>query len=510
NHDIGSHGKCFNFLYQGSVSLWVVRRWSINRQDVKGLRPRRSDGEQKGLYVGREVVGKPFTMILPPPNITGDLHLGHALTAAIQDAICRWERFPTSQQMKGRNVLWIPGMDHAGLATQMVVERHLFGDTCDLQGSRNPRLQMGREAFVQEVWKWKDSKGTNILAQLNRLGLLLDWSREYFTLSPEHSKAVNEALYRLFKTGLIYRSNSLVFWCCHLRSAISDIEVEHKVLTEMSRLPVPGYADPQSFGYVDVFDYQLTSSDQPVVSKSRRPCGTVPVATTRLETMLADTALAVHPSDTRFAHLIGRSVLHPFCSSRHIPIIADDVHVDPNQGTGVVKVSPGHSMVDWEIATRHGLKAINMLSDDGTVNFVGRFAVGESAEFLAPVGAVSLPVCSRSGDVIEPLLREQWFVNTDSMADAALRAAQTGQVRISPSFYEPTWCDWLAPEKRRHWCISRQVWWGHRMPAYRIPEKSSDSPSVEAVDFPDGNLVCLSDLKALFGVSAISLHGRFM
>ncbi|VDL92284.1 unnamed protein product [Schistocephalus solidus] len=436
----------------------------------------------------------------------------------------------------------------------MVVERHLFGHTCDRQDSMNPRLQMGREAFVQEVWKWKDSKGSSILAQLNRLGLLLDWSREYFTLSPDHNRAVSEALYRLFKDGLLYRSNSLIFWCCHLRSAISDIEVDHKILTEMTRLSVPGYAEPQPFGYVDVFDYQLAPPHQPFVSKqvnysvklcllsekvlfwaeqdptpitqefwidcvhfisthcsrSRKPRSTVPVATTRLETMLADTALAVHTSDTRYAHLIGQSVLHPFYNSRHIPIIADDEHVDPNQGTGVVKVSPGHSMVDWEIATRHGLRAINMLADDGTVNFVGgpqfqglrrfsarqhlvkrlselglyrgRFAVGESAEFLAPVGAVSLPVCSRSGDVIEPLLREQWFVNTDPMADAALRAVQTGQLRISPSFHEPTWCDWLAPEKRRHWCISRQVWWGHRMPAYRVPEKSSDLQSTEAFD----------------------------
>ncbi|BHF67412.1 hypothetical protein SprV_0301043800 [Sparganum proliferum] len=440
-------------------------------------------------------VGKPFCMLLPPPNITGDLHLGHALTAAIQDAICRW------QHMKGGHVLWIPGMDHAGLATQMIVERHLFGHTCNHQGSVNPRLQMGREAFVQEVWKWKDSKETSILAQLHRLGLVLDWSREYFTLSPEHSKAVNEALCRLFKAGLVYRSNSLIFWCCHLRSAISDIEVEHKVLTEMTKLPVPGYADPQPFGYVDVFDYRLAS-------KSGKSPGTVPVATTRLETMLADTALAVHPKDTRYAHLIGQHVLHPFCNWRPIPIIADDVHVDPDQGTGVVKVSPGHSMIDWEIATRHGLKAISMLDDDGTVNFVGgpefqdlprfaarqrlverltelglyrgRFGVGQSTEFLAPVGTISLPVCSRSGDVVEPLLRQQWFVNTDSMAEAALRAVQTGQLRISPSFHEPTWCEWLAPERRRHWCISRQVWWGHRMPAYRIPEKASaDSQSTE-------------------------------
>nr|VZI34787.1 unnamed protein product [Spirometra erinaceieuropaei] len=401
-------------------------------------------------------VGKPFCMLLPPPNITGDLHLGHALTAAIQDAICRW------QHMNGRDVLWIPGMDHAGLATQMIVERHLFGHNCKHQGSLNPRLQMGREAFVQEVWKWKDSKETSILAQLHRLGLVLDWSREYFTLSP----------------------------------------VEHKVLTEMTKLPVPGYADPQPFGYVDVFDYRLAS-------KCGRSPGTVPVATTRLETMLADTALAVHPKDTRYAHLIGQHVLHPFCNSRPIPIIADDVHVDPNQGTGVVKVSPGHSMIDWEIATKHGLKAISMLDDDGTVNIVGgpefqdlprftarqrlverltelglyrgRFGVGQSTEFLAPVGTISLPVCSRSGDVVEPLLRQQWFVNTDSMAEAALRAVQTGQLRISPSFHEPTWCEWLTPERRRHWCISRQVWWGHRMPAYRIPEKAfADSQSYEA------------------------------
>ncbi|KAM7541818.1 hypothetical protein Aperf_G00000009420 [Anoplocephala perfoliata] len=435
-----------------------------------------------------------FSMILPPPNITGDLHLGHALTASIQDAICRWHF------MHGRDVVWIPGLDHAGLATEMVVERHLANRMKGKASSTNMRHALGREAFIAEIWRWKESKANAILGQLNRLGLLLDWSSEYFTFSPEHNRAVNEALFRLSEAGLLYRAKSLISWCCHLQSAISDIEVDRKEITEYTKLSVPGYAEKQEFGYVDVFDYKLTDGNE-----------RVPVATTRLETMLGDTALAVHPDDSRHSHLIGKHVEHPFIKDRVIPIIADADHVDAHQGTGIVKVSPGHSAIDFEIAEGgQRLEVINILADDGSVLphvceefgglprfttrsrlvqrlselglYRGRYYVGESNEFLAPVGSINLPICSRSGDIVEPLLREQWFIDTSTMASAASKANETGRLRISPHFHEPTWLDWLSPEHRRDWCISRQVWWGHRMPAYRIPEvlrslKESDSKS---------------------------------
>ncbi|KAL5108079.1 Valine--tRNA ligase mitochondrial 1 [Taenia crassiceps] len=424
---------------------------------------------------------KKFSMLLPPPNITGNLHLGHALTVSIQDAICRW------QFMQGRDVAWIPGLDHAGLATEMTVERYLAGQM-RTPGSTDLRRSLGREAFINEIWRWKESKKCSILNQLNRLGLLLDWNAEYFTLSPEHSKAVNEALFRLSKAGLLYRTKSLISWCCHLQSAISDIEVERREITKFTMLPVPGYAEDQAFGYVDVFKYKLADGR-----------GSVPVATTRLETMLGDTALAVHPDDARYAHLVGKFVEHPFIKNRVIPIIADAKHVDPMQGTGVVKVSPGHSAVDFEIAEGgRRLEVVNILADDGSLHtvcgefaglprfeartavaqrlaaiglYLGRFSIGEATEFLAPVPPISLPVCSRSGDVIEPLLREQWFIDTTFMATAALKANVSGALRISPRFHEATWRDWLAAERHRDWCISRQVWWGHRIPAYRIPEE---------------------------------------
>uniref|UniRef100_A0A5K3FAN4 valine--tRNA ligase n=2 Tax=Mesocestoides corti TaxID=53468 RepID=A0A5K3FAN4_MESCO len=428
-----------------------------------------------------------FSMILPPPNITGDLHLGHALTASIQDAICRW------QCMRGCDVAWVPGLDHAGLAAEMVVERNLARK--EKAPLSNPRLTLGREAFLKEMWGWMELKRTAILDQLNRLGLTLDWSAEYFTLSPQHSKSVNEALFRLSEAGLVYRAQNLISWCSYLQSAISDIEVDHKQITERTMLSVPGYATKQPFGYVDVFDYKLADGS-----------GRVPVATTRLETMLGDTALAVHPDDVRFSRLIGKFVEHPFFKNRVIPIIADSKHVDPNEGTGVVKVSPGHSAVDFEIAEGGmKLKVINVLANDGSLKdcgefsglprfvarqelverltekglYRGRFSVGEATEFLATVAPISLPICSRSGDIIEPLLREQWFIDTRTMAAAASEAVDAGVLRISPRFHEATWHDWLAPERHRDWCISRQVWWGHRMPAYRIPLELKDRcPSI--------------------------------
>ncbi|KAF6779742.1 hypothetical protein AHF37_00834 [Paragonimus kellicotti] len=393
------------------------------------------------------------SILLPPPNVTGSLHVGHALTCTVQDTLARCYR------MQGSAVLWIPGMDHAGIATQMIVEREL-GKRAVRDGHTNPvtfnpRLKIGRNAFVEEVWKWKDAQTTRIREQLDCLGLSLDWDREYFTLSPKHSRAVTEAFVRLHEIGLIYRAASLVSWSCYLQSAISDIEVETRELHEATLISVPGYEQPQPFGIVDYFAY-------PLVHPSARRSGPfrcifpvlhfkpmfhskvdshVVVATTRLETMLGDTALVVHPDDARYCHLIGQSVIHPFCpTGRHLPIIADADLVDPTKGTGVVKLSPGHSLIDWEVGKTHNLPILNMLDSAGRVTALGGEFVGlprftarqrlverlselglyRKREDISLTGDVTvLPICSRSGDVIEPLVREQWFVRTTQIAEQA-------------------------------------------------------------------------------------------
>ncbi|KAF5404115.1 Valyl-tRNA synthetase [Paragonimus heterotremus] len=402
--------------------------------------------------------------------------------------------------MQGSAVLWIPGMDHAGIATQMIVEREL-GKRAVRDGhinplTFNPRLKIGRDAFVEEVWKWKNAQTTRIREQLDCLGLSLDWDREYFTLSPKHSRAVTEAFVRLHEIGLIYRATSLVSWCCYLQSAISDVEVETRELHEATLLSVPGYEQPQLFGIVDYFAYPLV---HPSARRSGKVDSHIVVATTRLETMLADTALVVHPDDARYCHLIGQSVIHPFCpTGRHLPIIADADLVDPTKGTGVVKLSPGHSLIDWEVGKKHNLPVFNMLDSAGRVTalggeFVGlpRFAARQRlVERLSDLGlyrkredisftgdVTVLPVCSRSGDVIEPLVREQWFVRTTQMAEQATEAVRTGKLNLHPQYQNALWYEWLSPGKHRDWCISRQLWWGHRIPAYRVrhlPEDCKD------------------------------------
>ncbi|CAL8103211.1 unnamed protein product [Calicophoron daubneyi] len=434
-----------------------------------------------------------FTMLLPPPNVTGSLHLGHALTCAVQDALAR------CYLMKGAAVLWIPGMDHAGIATQAVVERELQRQqhAQDSQSLSNPRLSLGREKFLQEVWKWKARQATTIRDQLNCLGLILNWNREYFTLSPQHSRAVTEAFVRLYEDGIVYRAASLVSWCCYFQSAISDIEVENVELHHATYLRVPGYQEPQLFGVMDYFAYPLV--DAPVLRGSKKnEESTVVVATTRLETMLADTALVVHPEDDRYRDLIGRQVEHPF-SHRRLPIVADAAVVDRAKGTGVIKLSPGHSQIDWDVAKRHDLPVINMLDDTGHINDVGgefaglpRFSARSrlierlselglyrKREDIAASGQVTiLPTCSRSGDIIEPLLREQWFVRTADMAARAVKATESGQLRLHPSYQNAIWSEWLAPKNHRDWCISRQLWWGHRIPAYRLRATDSSQTAV--------------------------------
>ncbi|XP_023250626.1 valine--tRNA ligase, mitochondrial [Seriola lalandi dorsalis] len=403
-------------------------------------------------------VDQTFALCIPPPNVTGTLHLGHALTVAVEDALVRWKR------MKGYRVLWVPGCDHAGIATQTVVERRLLRE----QGKR--RQDFTREEFLQEVWKWKNEKGEEIYQQLRRLGASLDWSRACFTMDPGFSRAVTEAFVQLCDSGLIYRSEGLVNWSCALESAISDIEVDSRELSGQTTLSVPGYENKVEFGTMLTFAYPVDGHG-----------GEVAVSTTRPETMLGDVAIAVHPDDPRYQAVHGKQCRHPF-TDRLLPIITDSM-VNMELGTGAVKVTPAHDHTDFLLSQRHSLPRLTVIRGDGTMTpscgqwleGVKRFdarqlvvdALVEKKLFRGKKShAMTLPVCSRSGDVIEPLLKKQWFVRCDEMAKKAVEAVEDGQLEIIPHYYTKTWKKWLS--NISDWCISRQLWWGHQIPAYRV------------------------------------------
>ncbi|KAK7113968.1 valine--tRNA ligase-like [Littorina saxatilis] len=405
-----------------------------------------------------------FVMLLPPPNVTGTLHLGHALTNSIQDALIRWHR------MKGETVLWVPGTDHAGIATQVVVEKTLWGE------KRQTRHQLGRHKFEAEVWKWKQEKGNIIENQMKLLGSSFDWSRNFFTLDERPSRAVTEAFVRLHDKGKVYRDQQLVNWSCSLQSSISDIEVDNVEVEGRTKRRVPGYTRSVEFGVLSSFAYPLEDSDEEIV-----------MSTTRLETMLGDTAVAVHPEDDRYAHLVGHRVRHPLCH-RFLPIIAD-TFVDRAFGSGAVKITPGHDPVDREVGRRHSLPALSILDDEGKIcgdvpqlfHSLPRFEAREMVRgALTDLGlyrgevdhAMVLPVCSRSGDVVEARLKEQWFLSCQDMAQRAVEAAQRGELTFSASHHEAVWFEWLT--KVRDWCLSRQLWWGHRIPAYRFQTDGGD------------------------------------
>ncbi|XP_057274014.1 valine--tRNA ligase [Pezoporus wallicus] len=430
--------------------------------------------EQEGFFkpeYGRSRVSEPnprgvFMMCVPPPNVTGALHLGHALTSAIQDSLARWQR------MRGLTTLWNPGCDHAGIATQVVVERRLW------RTRGLTRHQLGRERFLQEVWAWKQEKGDRIYQQLRQLGASMDWDRACFTMDPKMSRAVCEAFVRLHEQGLIYRSTRMVHWSCALRSAISDIEVEKRELSGRTLLRVPGYEEPVEFGVLVAFAYPLEGSGegQELV-----------VATTRLETMLGDVAVAVHPEDPRYTHLRGRYVLHPFTGQR-LPVLHDPF-VDPQFGTGAVKVTPGHDATDFEVGQRHHLPSPCILDDEGRLQdvpppflgmprFQARTAVMEALKELGLFRGVTenpmvVPICSRSRDVLEPVLRPQWFLRCSALAAAAAAVVRGGELRLRPPTHTRTWLQWM--DNIRDWCISRQLWWGHRIPAYFV---TVDDPSI--------------------------------
>ncbi|KAA8528160.1 hypothetical protein F0562_035589 [Nyssa sinensis] len=419
--------------------------------------------EKSGFFVAdSSSVKPPFVIVLPPPNVTGALHIGHALTCAIQDTIIRWRR------MSGYNTLWVPGMDHAGIATQVVVEKKIMRER------QLTRHDFGRERFVSEVWNWKNEYGGAILEQLRCLGASLDWSRECFTMDEKRSNAVTEAFVRLYKEGLIYRDLRLVNWDCVLRTAISDIEVEYIDIKEKTRLKVPGYESLVEFGVLTSFAYPLEGG-----------LGEIVVATTRVETMLGDTAIAVHPDDPRYRHLHGKFAIHPF-NGRKLPIVFDPILVDMNFGTGAVKITPAHDPNDFEVGKRHNLDFINIFTDDGKINsngglgFAGmpRFKAREALTAAlqekglyrgAKANEMRLGLCSRSNEVIEPLIKPQWYVNCNSMAKQALDAVMDDENRkmeIIPKQYVAEWKRWL--ENIRDWCISRQLWWGHRIPAWYV------------------------------------------
>ncbi|MDD2272374.1 MAG: valine--tRNA ligase [Desulfuromonadaceae bacterium] len=382
---------------------------------------------------------KPYSIVIPPPNVTGALHMGHALNNTLQDILCRWKR------MQGYNVLWMPGTDHAGIATQNVVERQLAADGKD-------RHDLGREAFIERVWKWKAESGGQIIGQLKRLGASCDWERERFTMDEGLSKAVRTVFVKLYEDGLIYRDNRLINWCPRCHTALSDIEVEHE----------------DHKGHLWHIRY-------PVVGEPGR---FVVVATTRPETMLGDTAVAVHPEDERYADLVGKKVLLPLLN-REIPVVADD-YVDREFGTGVVKITPAHDFNDFEVGLRHGLDKINVLDESGIINAAGhqyegldRFAARtrivaelEAAGLLDKIDdhPMSVGGCYRCKTVVEPYLSLQWYVKVAPLAERALDAVKTGKTRILPKQWENTYYDWM--ENIRDWCISRQIWWGHRIPAW--------------------------------------------
>ncbi|KAJ8598262.1 hypothetical protein CTAYLR_005497 [Chrysophaeum taylorii] len=441
--------------------------------------------EKSGLYgCEARTVGdnKKFVIVIPPPNVTGSLHLGHALTAAIEDCLARWHR------MRGDATLYVPGTDHAGIATQSVVEKQLAKQSVS-------RHDLGREKFLEKVWEWKEQYGSRICRQLRRLGSSVDWGRERFTMDPMCAKAVTEAFVRLHERGLVYRASRLVNWSVALKSAISDLEVEYVELEGGEWRSVPNHAEEASyqFGMFTEFAYKVIDDESGVETGDE-----VVVATTRLETMLGDVAVAVHPRDPRYERLHGKRVRHPFFPSRRVDIILDDVLVDMTLGTGCVKITPAHDPNDYECGKRHDLRFITILDVDGrivseaTPFFSSQNRPVEQSEVfpawvagkkrydarkivedkLRELGLIRdkyprpmrLALCSRSNDIIEPLVQPQWFVECSGMARRACEAVRNGSLRILPSMHEKTWFQWL--KNIRPWCVSRQLWWGHRIPAW--------------------------------------------
>jgi valyl-tRNA synthetase len=384
----------------------------------------------------------PFVIAIPPPNVTGELHIGHPMFISLEDLMIRYHR------MRGYSTLWIPGTDHAGIATQLMVERDL------LKNEEVTREELGREEFVKRTWEWKHKYGARITNQIRRLGASCDWSRERFTLDPGLSRAVREAFVRLYEKGLIYRGPRLINWSPGLKTAVSDLEVE--------------YSEEQAALYY--FKYMLKDSDE-----------FIPVATIRPETILGDTAVAVHPDDERYQKYIGKMVIVPILN-RAIPVIADE-YVSMEFGTGALKITPGHDPNDYAISQRHNLPIISVLDTSARINENGgpyqgldRFDAREKLwADMKRAGLViktepyltTIPRTQRGGEIVEPMISTQWFVTIEPLAKAALEAVRDGRIKIVPERFEKTYFNWL--ENIKDWCISRQLWWGHRIPVWYCP-----------------------------------------
>ncbi len=396
--------------------------------------------EAEGRFQPHGPDGSPrYVMVIPPPNVTGRLHIGHAYGRTIEDILARWKR------MQGNRVLWVPGTDHAGIATQMVIERQLAKEGID-------RRALGREKFVERVWAWKREAKDTIQSQLKRLGCSLDWTRERFTMDPDLSRAVRHAFVQLYQDGLIYRGRYVVNWCPGCQTAVSDLEVVEK----------------KTAGTLYKILYDVPGA----------PAGAV-VATTRPETMLGDTALAIHPEDPRNANLRGKKAILPIVG-RELPVLEDAILVDREFGTGIVKVTPAHDANDFAMGQRHDLPAVIVIGPDGKMTaeageyagldrFEARARIVERLEKEGRLVAtepyeINLGTCQRSEDVIEPYLSEQWFVKVAPLAAPAIEVVERGLIRFVPENWNKSYFSWMR--NIRDWCISRQLWWGHRIPAF--------------------------------------------
>ncbi len=410
--------------------------------------------EKKFFHAEVDQNKKPYSIVIPPPNVTGSLHMGHALNNTLQDILIRWRR------MKDDNVVWIPGTDHAGIATQVVVEKKLAQEGLT-------RHDLGREAFIDKVWEWKDKYGNTILEQLKRLGASCDWDRERFTMDERCSKAVRTVFIHLYEKGLIYQGNFIINWCPRCLTALSDLEVEYEEIA----------------GHLHYVKYPI--EDSPTFIK---------VATTRPETILGDTAIAVHPDDERFNDLIGKTAVLPIIE-RKLPIIADE-YVDPSFGTGAVKVTPAHDPNDFAIAQRHGLESVTVIDEHGRMNEnAGRYdgmdryecrkEILNDLQVLGLLAEVednphSVGHCSRCDAAVEPLLSRQWFVRMKPLAEPAMEVVEKGTIKFVPARFKNTYMHWL--ENIHDWCISRQLWWGHRIPAWYCDECRHVTVAMEEPD----------------------------
>ncbi|MEQ9111329.1 MAG: valine--tRNA ligase [Rhodospirillaceae bacterium] len=434
--------------------------------------------ERSGAFAADTQSNKaPYTIMMPPPNVTGSLHIGHALTFTLQDVLIRYRR------MKDRDALWQPGTDHAGIATQMVVERQLAE-----QGIH--RRDLGRDKFIEKVWDWKAESGGTIIRQLRRLGASADWEKERFTLDEGLSKAVAKVFVQLHKEGLIYRDKRLVNWDPKLHTAISDLEVEQRETT----------------GKMWFFKYPVEGQEGVFIT----------VGTTRPETMLGDTAVAVHPDDERYTALVGKNCVLPLVG-RKIPIVADD-YADPEKGTGAVKITPAHDFNDFEVGRRHNLERINVLDENAALNenapeayrgldrFAARKAIVAAMDELGLLDKIEdnqmvVPYGDRSGVVVEPWLTDQWYADAHTLAQPAIKAVEEGKTKFVPKQWENTYFEWMR--NIQPWCVSRQLWWGHRIPAWYGPdgevfvEETEDAAKSAAAKHYGKDVELVQDLDVL-------------